>query len=373
MRSAPDRIFGPPQQMAALRILLLPFSWPYALVLAIRHFLYDHGWLKSSTPELPTIVIGNMALGGTGKTPHVELALRTLMEHGPLATLSRGYGREGSAFHEVDREDDVQLAGDEPLMIKRKFSGVRVFVGSDRVAGVQTIREQAPEVRVVILDDALQHRKLKAGLNIVLTTWQKPWFKDHLFPAGSLRDLPGRARHADAVVVTKCPATPSAEEQAWWRRKLGLGAQQALFFSGLRYDAPRSLHDSTMTVPAGPQASAFLVTGIADATALLEHVRATFGTVQHMAFPDHHAFSGADQQRIAIRFATFAGLQTPGRGPGWLITTEKDAARLGPALISGPLEDIPIAVIGVKAEILNEPHQFAAILRAHVATHQAHR
>ncbi len=353
--------------MAALRILLLPFSWPYALVLAIRHYFYDHGWLKSVSPDLPTIVIGNLALGGTGKTPHVELALRTLIEHGPLATLSRGYGRDGSTFHEVDREDDARLAGDEPLMIKRKFSGVRVFVGADRVAGVKAIRDQAPEIKSVILDDAFQHRRLQAGLNIVLTTWQNPWSKDHLLPAGNLRDLPRRARHADVVVVTNCPAMPNADEVGRWRNKLRLGPFQPLFFSGLRYNAPRSLHDSTMNLPTGPQASAFLVTGIADATALLEHVRATFGTVRHMAFPDHHAFSEPDQRRIAIRFATFAGLQKT------LITTEKDAARLGPALISGPLEDIPIAVIGVKAEILNEPHQFAAILRAHVATHPAHR
>lgn len=353
--------------MASLRLLLLPFSWLFEVVLHVRHFLYDHGLLKSTVPEIPTIVIGNIALGGTGKTPHVELALRTLVEHGPLATLSRGYGREGRHFHEVRREDYATVAGDEPLMIKRKFSGVRVFVKADRVAGIAAIRQAAPEVKAVVLDDAFQHRRLKAGVNILLTTWQRPWYKDHLLPAGSLRDLPGRASRADAVIVTKCPALPSSDEQHTWHERLGLGPAQPLFFSGLRYAVPRSLHDSTMTVKTGPGTAALLVTGIADPAPMLAHIKTLFERVEHMAFPDHHVFSPADQQRIALRFVSFAGLEKT------VITTEKDAARLGPALISGPLEDIPIAVIGIQAEILNDPHVFTALLRSHVATHPAHR
>ncbi len=353
--------------MATLRLLLLPFAWLYGGVLRVRHALYDHGWRKSEEVGLPTIVIGNIALGGTGKTPHVELAVRTLMDHGPLATLSRGYGRDDRHFHEVHREDDASVAGDEPLMIKRKFSGVRVFVGADRVAGIQAIQQRAPDVKAVVLDDAFQHRRLKAGLNVVLTTWAKPWHKDHLLPVGTLRDLPSRARLAEAVIVTKCPGNPSTEEQGHWRQRLALRTDQQLFFSGLRYATPRSLHDSTMIVRTGADTAALLVTGIADAAPLWEHVKGLFGTVEHMAFPDHHAFSAADQQRIALRFVSFAGLEKT------LITTEKDAARLGPALVNGPLEDIPIAVIGIEAEILNDPHAFTALLRSHVATHPAHR
>jgi tetraacyldisaccharide 4'-kinase len=353
--------------MVALRLLLLPFSLLFGAVLSVRHFLFDRGWLKSSAPDLPTIAIGNIALGGTGKTPHVELALRTLADQGPLATLSRGYGRKGRAFHEVHREDDAVVAGDEPLMIKRKFNGVRVFVGANRVAGIAAIKRCAPEVKAVLLDDAFQHRKLNAGLNVVLTTWSEPWSTDFLLPTGKLRDLPSRARRADAVIVTKCPAPPSADVQQEWRSRLGLRSEQPLFFGSMRYAPPRSLHDATMTVKTGAGTAALLVTGIADASPLAEHVRGLFGTVEHMAFPDHHAFSPADQQRIALRFVSFAGLEKT------LITTEKDAARLGPALISGPLEDIPIAVIGIQAEILNDPHAFTALLRSHVATHPAHR
>lgn len=353
--------------MSSLRRLLLPLTWPYAAVLRLRHALYDHCMLRSTRPGVPTIVVGNIALGGTGKTPHVELVLRTLIGDGTLATLSRGYGRRGTGLLEVRREDDATRVGDEPLMLKRRFSGVRVFVGADRVAGIAHIEAEVPAVRAVVLDDALQHRRLAAGLNIVLTTFHRPWYKDALLPAGDLRDIPYRARQADAVVVTKCPQLPTIEEQLRWRKRLGLHADTPLFFSGLRYDAPRNVHDPSSPVVAGPGSAALLFTGIADAAPLVDHVKRLFGTVEHVAFPDHHPFTAGDQARLARLFGTFAA------GPKTLITTAKDAARLGDALLQGPLEDLPLAVIDVRAEILNEPHAFTALLRAHVATYPTHR
>lgn len=363
--------------MSVLRSLLLPFSWAYAVVLCVRHALFDSGVSSSTVPDVPSIVIGNIALGGTGKTPHVELVLRTLLDpHGdepamPLAILSRGYGRTGTGFAEVERMADVRAVGDEPLMLKRKFSGVRIFVCADRVAGIREILRRVPDVRAVVLDDALQHRALKAGLNIVLTTWQRPWHKDCLLPAGNLRDLPFRARQAEVVVVTKCPMPPSPEEQSRWRKDLGLGNEQRLFFSGLEYDRPRSLIDSTMTVPSGGGAAALLVTGIADAGPLEAHARSLFGTVRHLAFGDHHVFTPADQAKVARVFSSFAPDTCPD-GQKTLIITEKDAARLGTALISGPLEGLPIAVIGIRAVILNEPHAFEVLIQSHVETHPTH-
>lgn len=363
--------------MAALRLLLLPIAWLYGLALRLRHVLYHIGWLRSFQPAAPTIVVGNIALGGTGKTPHVELVLRTLMATnggGPvpaLATLSRGYGRRGTGFAEVSVADDAATAGDEPLMLKRKFTGVRVFVGADRVAGLERIRQQIPGLRAVVLDDALQHRRLNAGLNLVLTTWQRPWYKDHLLPAGNLRDLPGRARQADAVIVTKCPALPNAAEQQQWRTKLGLRPDQPLFFSGLDYEAPRSLAGDGQ-VPCGSGSAALLFTGIADAAPLLAHVRTLYGQVRHVAFGDHHAFTVADLAHLAALFNSFAP-DTFRDGPKTMITTEKDAARLPAALEQGPLKGLPIAVIGIHATILNEPYTFEALIRTHVATHPTHR
>lgn len=353
--------------MTVLRLLLLPLSWPYALVLRLRHALYDSGLLKSTGSSVPTICVGNIALGGTGKTPHVELVLRTLLPGTDLATLSRGYGRATMGFTEVMPTDDAAATGDEPLMLKRKFNGVRVFVGADRAAGVAAISAAMPGVQAIVLDDALQHRAFKAGLNMVLTTWQRPWYKDHLVPAGNLRDLPFRARQADAVIVTKCPALPTAEERHRWRLRLGLRTGQALFFSKLDYAPPRHLTGVPPSVPTGPQAAALLFTGIADAAPLREHVSTLFGTVRHLTFKDHHVFSTRDQEKVVTVFHSFA------HGPKTLITTEKDGARLGDALRTGPLHGLPLAVIGVQAHILNEPHAFEALIRTHVATHPAHR
>lgn len=366
--SGPDprsmHIFSP---MQALRLLLLPLSWPYALALRVRHALYDSGLLKASGASVPTVCVGNIALGGTGKTPHVELVLRTLLPETAIATLSRGYGRKGTGFHEVQSDDDSNTAGDEPLMLKQKFSGVRVFVGADRAAAVRKITGLVPGLHAIVLDDALQHRAFRAGLNLVLTTWQRPWYKDHPLPAGNLRDIPFRARQADAVIVTKCPQLPSTDEQYRWRRRLKLHESQALFFSTMEYESPRFAGGPAGHVPTGPLAAALLLTGIADAAPLVEHVHGQFGVVRHIAFRDHHAFTPADLRGVADVFHSFAA------GPKTLITTEKDAARLGAALVSGPLQGLPVAVIGIRARILNEPHAFEALIRSHVATHTAHR
>ncbi len=348
------------------RLVLLPFTAGYGGVLRIRHTLYDHGLLKRTRPEVPTIAIGNLALGGTGKTPMLELVLRTLDGISPLATLSRGYGREGTDIHEVHVEDNAHYSGDEPLQVKRKFPAVRVFVGADRVKAIAHIGQQVPGVRAVVLDDALQHRALDAGLNILLTTWQRPWCDDALIPAGHLRDLPLRAKAAQVVVVTKCPSLPTSQEQQRWRERLELAAEQTLFFSGIRYGPLRAIDESVFHGSEG-QIGVLLVTGIADPAPLLAHVRTLATTVEHMAFTDHHMFTRADLQRLAERYANFAA------GPKMLVTTEKDAARLSSSIAGSPLEGLPLAVIGMQAVILNEPERFADLIRLHVATHPAHR
>ena len=352
--------------MVMQRIALAPFAWLYGLVLWMRHWLYDARLLRSVRPAVPTIAVGNLALGGTGKTPMLELVLRVLRGILPIATLSRGYGRSGSDIHEVQAIDKAERSGDEPVQVKRKFPEARVFVGADRVGAIEQIQHDVPDVKAVVLDDALQHRRLDAGLKILLTTWQRPWCDDALLPAGRLRDLPSRRQAADIVVVTKCSALPSAEERSHWRRRLRLSDAQELFFAGIEYDALR------LEVGSNPQPSMrpstgqlLLFTGIADPQPLLDHLRKT-ATVEHIAFPDHHAFTRPDLERIAHRYATFAP------GPKTLVTTEKDAARLG-SLKGTPLEVLPLATIGIRAVILNEPERFAELIRRHVGPHQAHR
>ena len=370
------------------RILLWPFTLFYGAILLVRHSLYDGGLLESTRPTLPTIAIGNLALGGTGKTPMMELVLRSLEHLAPVATLSRGYGRRTTTIHEVMPDDDAARSGDEPLQVKRNFPAVRVFVGADRVLAIGVIQQAVPSVKAVVLDDALQHRALDAGLNILLTTFQQPFCDDTLLPAGTLRDLRSRAKGAQVVVVTKCPALPSAGEQLRWRERLGLLEGQQLFFSGISYDPPRSVgrpnlgsaRDMSTYLPdrqalqefrgeldalAGTQV--LLITGIADPAPLLAHVKGLFATVEHAAFADHHPFSTSDLQLLAARYAKFAP------GPQMLVTTEKDAVRLMPMIEGSPLQGFAFAVIPMRTVILNEPERFAALIRDHVATHPAHR
>ncbi len=353
--------------MVFRRILLWPFSLLYSGVLRLRHALYDSGILPSQRPEVPTIAIGNLALGGTGKTPMMELVLRTLEGTTPLATLSRGYGRKTTSIHEVKDTDDAEHSGDEPLQVKMKFPAVRVFVGADRLKAIERIQHEVPDVKAVVLDDALQHRRLNAGLNILLTTWQKPYCDDALIPAGTLRDLRTRATAAQVVVVTKCAELPATADQLRWRERLQLKTAQRLFFAGITYEEPRTIHGDPLTDVLGPGASALVFTGMVQHEPFVMHVRSLFGTVQHIAFPDHHPFTPADLQRLARVFGSFAA------GPKTLITTEKDAARLRSLLVGSPLERLPIAVIGMRAVVQNEPEHFADLIQRHVATHPAHR
>jgi len=363
--------------MGIRRTALAPFAWLFGAALRLRHALYDAGILRSFRPMVPTIAIGNLALGGTGKTPMLELVLRVLHGMAPLATLSRGYGRSGTDIHEVQSSDTAERSGDEPVQVKHKFPSARVFVGADRVKAVERIQHEVPGVKAVLLDDAFQHRRLDAGLNILLTTWRRPWCDDALLPAGRLRDLNSRRKAAQIAVVTKCPALPSAQEQQQWRKRLLLADGQELFFAGIEYEELKwKVGSQQLAVGNGqsatsratiegdcllPAANCLLFTGIADPQPLLDHLRKT-ATVEHLAFPDHHAFSRADLERIAQRYATFAP------GPTTLVTTEKDAARLG-SLKGSPVERLPLATIGMRAVILNEPERFAELLRRHVASH----
>lgn len=357
------RTFAP--LMGIARVLLSPLALLYGGVLRVRHALYDAGMLKSTTPGLPVIAIGNLALGGTGKTPMLELVLRILAGTAPAATLSRGYGRKGSGILEVEVGDAPERSGDEPLQVKRKFPHARVFVGADRVRAIEVIQEKVPGVKVVILDDALQHRALKAGLNILLTTWQRPWYNDALLPAGTLRDLPARARAADIIVVTKCPALPAEKDREMWRKKLGAGRDQQVYFSKIAYDHPVMLDSGTAVDPKGH--AVLLFTGIADPAPLIAHLRSLCRQLEHVKFSDHHYFTQGDLRRLAAHYVKFAP------GPKMLVTTEKDAARLSSMLAGSPIEGLPLAVIGMRAEILNNPERFGGSIKAHVGTYQAHR
>ena len=294
----------------------------YRLILSIRHLAYDKGWKKVHKADVPTVCVGNITAGGTGKTPHTELILRKLLQsdawaYSNLAVLSRGYKRKSRGFQTVDREGSARLAGDEPLQIARKFPSVTVAVDKNRVRGCQMLCERG--ARLIVLDDAFQYRALAADINIVLIDYNRPIFKDKLLPWGRLRDLPSRLKQAQLVIVTKCPAELSDWDRQEWRRLLKLDEGQQLFFTTIGYNTPE---------PVFPEADSrytyaqrlVLVSGIANTAPLRSYLSDTYKIVRHLDYPDHHRFSRAD-----IRTMAAAVKDNP---TACLMTTEKDAQRL---------------------------------------------
>ena len=328
--------------------------FPYWLTLKVRHMLFDNGFRKVYTPEVPSICIGNITVGGTGKTPHTEMLVRTLLEDEQwygrnIAVLSRGYKRRSKGFQQVVADGAALDYGDEPLQIKKKFPMVTVAVDSSRKEGcmfltepetVKTskkgrkcIHKEFPKADLILLDDAFQHRKVKAGVNIVLVDYSRPIFKDHLMPLGKLRDLPERIAAADIVIVSKCPKHMDGWEKSNWAQALGLngydaaecagrrknGKKQNLFFTTISYDTPQAIF------PEGDPRYLYaqrliLFTGIANDAPLARFLSGTYKIVKHFNFPDHHKFSRGDI--MAIRDAGDAFPTSV------IMTTEKDCQRV---------------------------------------------
>ena len=292
----------------------------YGTLLAIRHFFYDKGWKKSHEASVPTICIGNITVGGTGKTPHTEMVLRRLLQsddwaYSNLAVLSRGYKRKSKGFQLVPRDGTALLYGDEPLQIAKKFPAVTVAVDKNRVRGC----EQLKDAHLIVLDDAFQYRKLRASLNIVLVDYNRPVHKDSLLPWGRLRDLKSRMKAADIVIVTKCPAYLDDWERSQWGKYLRLTPEQKLFFTTFTYGAME---------PVFPEGDArytyskrlVLFTGIANDAPLRSYLSDNYKIVRRIGFPDHHKYTRADVGTLSSAVKEFP--------TACLVTTEKDAQRI---------------------------------------------
>ena len=288
----------------------------YGLALRIRHLFYDKGWKKSFSPEVPTICVGNVSAGGTGKTPHVEMILRMLVAQWiQPAVLSRGYKRKSKGFQIVPHDGSALQFGDEPVQIARKFPDITVAVDKDRIHGCEELRGAG----VIVLDDAFQYRRLKPSLSIVLVDYNHPVFKDRLIPWGRLRDLPSRLKKADVVLVTKCPAYLDVQEREQWRKHLKLRDDQPLFFTTLHYTAPVGVFPD-----ADPHyiysKHCTLITGIAHNKLFLNYLSDTYKIGRSIELPDHHTYTRADVRKMAS-----AVKKQP---TACLMTTEKDAQRL---------------------------------------------
>jgi len=342
-----------------LKMLLWPFSLLYGGVMQVRNTLYDKAILTSERFAIPVIAVGNLTVGGTGKTPHVEYLLR-LLHHYKAATLSRGYKRKTKGFILANAQATAASLGDEPYQYYRDFPGVAVAVSEGRVLGVKKLQELVPDVEVVVLDDAMQHRPIQPSLNLLLTDYKRPFYNDFVLPAGLLREPRSGAARADAIIVSKCPAQlPLLRQQEivacvrkYSRRKI------PVFFSAFRYGKPVALGSGALLAK-----QIILLTGIANPEPLKVYLQKQgYKIMLHLAYPDHHTYTVQDLQKLKTM------LQADKYDNASVLTTRKDAVKL-----EGHLEELthalPIFYIPIEVSFLEEKEKFDELILQHVRPH----
>ncbi len=304
--------------MQKLRIIaLLPFSFLYGIVMAFRNFLYEIQVFKSFRPNIPTIVVGNLSMGGTGKSPHVEFLIRELQKTYRLAVVSRGYGRKTSGFIELSENNSASDVGDEPLQIKLKFPEIPFVVCENRVTAIQKLQSKYPDLELILLDDAMQHRSISGAFVVLLSLFHKPFFKDWVVPSGSLREFAflGKKR-ADLCVYTKCPETIDDAVKKNYAEQFS--TVKPTFFSTFDYD---DWHLISRKTPDSVMEQILLVTGIAYPESLINHLKKKY-SVEHISFGDHHDYQETDIATIHRKFTNFDRQKT------CIVCTEKDAIKL---------------------------------------------
>jgi len=315
-------------KLSSIFWLLKPLAKLYGLVTDGRNWLFDNQLKRSVTPAIQTICVGNLTVGGTGKTPMIEFLIERSASAGLTGTyqtviLSRGYGRKTRGFRTADDTDLAATIGDEPLQLFRKYGHrVRVTVGERRAGAIQIIEQQYPETRLVLLDDAFQHRAVRANVTLMLSDYNRPFYTDFPFPAGLLRETRYGAARADAVVVTKCPADLPVTDQQLIRYEIYRYAcpDVPVFFATLRYNPPVAFSNAPDKLERNNPWSkvVVLVSGLANAAPLEAYVRQQFTLLNHHRFADHYAYSRADLNRIVLTLPEGAAI----------LTTEKDWVKL---------------------------------------------
>jgi tetraacyldisaccharide 4'-kinase len=309
-------------------ILLYPVSLIYAIITGFRNFLYNYGLLSTTVFPIPIICVGNITVGGTGKTPHTEYLVDLLRQNFRVATLSRGYKRETRDFRIASASSCVSEIGDEPLQIFGKFPDIMVTVDRNRVNGVRQILDIAPDTEVIILDDGFQHRSITPGLSILLTDFERPFMKDAMLPYGNLREHKSNMRRADVILITKCPKNLNPMQRRLILKEIGKAPYQNLYFTSLSYRSPlpvfgnREKDQFYFDLTKCSDSSIVLLTGIANPNPLREYLKKFFSEITELAYPDHYSYKESD---ISIISSAYNDLQTSAK---YIMTTEKDAVRL---------------------------------------------
>ena len=349
---------------------LAPLSWLYGMGVSLRNWMFDIGMLRETHFDIPTISVGNITVGGCGKTPHVEYLVRLLKDHYRVAVLSRGYKRKSRGF--VLAEDDTPMPriGDEPFQMKRKFPDIYVAVDKKRRNGIRRLKKdkRTRDVEVVLLDDAYQHRYVKPGLNILLVDYHRIITSDCILPAGRLREPVGAKERADVVIITKVPGSLRPIDYRVLQKTLDLRPYQHLYFTSIKYKSLISFLDgSTISIgDATKDTNMLLFTGIASPRQILTDTEQSFKSIDMMTFADHHQFSKSDMEKVSRRFAELPQ-------PSIIVTTEKDAARLS------HINDLPdnirehLYILPIEIEfMLDKQEDFGTVVLEYIKSKKYH-
>lgn len=334
--------------MKLLRISLFPFAVLYGFITSIRNFLFDKGILKSTSFDIPVIAVGNLSVGGTGKTPQIEYLIRLLSDKYKIATLSRGYKRKSEGFVLADATSNAEILGDEPFQFYQKFPNIQVAVDANRTNGITQLLSQKEKPQIILLDDAYQHRKVKAGFYILLTSYDDLYADDFMLPTGNLRESRSGASRAKIVIVTKCPKKLSDKKQSEIWEKLKLSSSQQLYFTFIDYDDAIYGQDEKIAVSEIRNESKLLLAGIAKPTPFFDYLKNE--NDECLTFPDHHHFSEKDLEMIQNKAQSRK-----------IITTEKDYVRLKDSKLISQLYYLPI-----KSKFINNQQNFDATILEYI-------
>ena len=296
------------------KILFWKLSIQFSLVTSIRNFIYNIGVIKSHQFNLPIISVGNLVLGGSGKTPTIEYLIRLLSKNYKIAVLSRGYGRKSNGFIIADSNSDTNLIGDEPMQYYRKFKNIIVSVDSNRVRGINKLIKLNSKPEIILLDDAYQHRRVKPGMSILLTKFNDLYSDDNIFPLGNLRESKSNANRADIIIVTKCDKNISKDQKRHIIQKLNIGDNQKIYFSSIKYSKMLYDKESSKLLSEFKNIKFTLVTGIANSSHMVNYLKDNDFNFNHLSFKDHHNYSDSDISNI--------------NNNEIVITTEKDYVKL---------------------------------------------
>ncbi|MFM2393016.1 MAG: hypothetical protein RLZZ546_998 [Bacteroidota bacterium] len=331
-----------------VKILLIPFSILYGLGVSFRNFLYEAEIIKPSKFSLPIISIGNLSIGGAGKTPHIEYLVRLLSPYIDLAVLSRGYNRQTSGFRFVSPHDTALVSGDEPLMYARKFPNLPVAVCENRAIGIPQLVTKYPQLQGILLDDAFQHRSVFPFINILLTPFDAPYTKDFLMPSGRLREGRWAAKRANAIIISKCPENLTEEQRAKFIAEIKPKKNQDIFFSKYKYSPIYHFYQPGYNMEIGPNDHVILISAIANTEYLTRYIASKAKNLIDIPYADHHNFIIDDILSIIKIFKETMAERK------YVLTTEKDAVRLMPFRQQLYDAQIPVFVLPIEVEFIGQ-------------------